>query len=62
VIRDGKLLYASDEERFREWLRRSYVRVLDEECLKETYYARLLRRIREAARRSAPTSDSSNPL
>jgi predicted nucleotidyltransferase len=63
VIRDGKLLYASDEERFREWLRRSYVRVLDEEeCFKETYYARLLRRIREAARRSAPTSDSSNPL
>jgi predicted nucleotidyltransferase len=63
VIRDGKLLYASDEERFREWLRRSYVRVLDEEeCLKETYYARLLRRIGEAARRSAPTSDSSTPL
>jgi predicted nucleotidyltransferase len=63
VIRDGKLLYASDEERFREWLRRSYVRVLDEEeCFKETYYARLLRRIREAARRSAPTCDSSNPL
>lgn len=63
VIRDGELLYASDEERFREWLRRSYVRVLDEEeCFKETYYARLLRRIREAARRSAPTCDSSNPL
>jgi predicted nucleotidyltransferase len=63
VIRDGKLLYASDEERFREWLRRSYIRVLDEEeCFKETYYARLLRRIREAARRSAPTCDSSNPL
>jgi predicted nucleotidyltransferase len=63
VIRDGELLYASDEERFREWLRRSYVRVLDEEeCFKETYYARLLRRIGEAARRSAPTSDSSNPL
>ncbi len=63
VIRDGKLLYASDEERFREWLRRSYIRVLDEEeCLKETYYARLLRRIREAARRSAPTCDSSNLL
>ena len=63
VIRDSELLYASDEERFREWLRRSYVRVLDEEeCLKETYYARLLRRIGEAARRSAPTSDSSNPL
>jgi predicted nucleotidyltransferase len=54
VIRDGKLLHASDEERFREWHRRSYIRVLDEEeCLKETYYARLLRRIREAARRSA---------
>jgi predicted nucleotidyltransferase/uncharacterized protein YutE (UPF0331/DUF86 family) len=54
VIRDGELLYASDEERFREWHRRSYVRILDEEeCLKETYYARLLRRIREAARRSA---------
>lgn len=63
VIRDGRLLYASDEERFREWLRRSYIRVLDEEeCLKETYYARLLRRIGEAARRSAPTSDSSTPL
>jgi len=63
VIRDGELLYASDEERFREWLRRSYVRVLDEEeCFKETYYARLLRRIREATRRSAPTCDSSNPL
>jgi hypothetical protein len=63
VIRDGELLYASDEERFREWLRRSYIRVLDEEeCFKETYYARLLRRIREAARRSAPTCDSSNPL
>ena len=63
VIRDGELLYASDEERFREWLRRSYVRVLDEEeCFKETYYARLLRRIGEAARRSAPTSDSSTPL
>jgi len=63
VIRDGKLLYASDEERFREWLRRSYIRVLDEEeCFKETYYARLLRRIREAAQRSAPTCDSSNPL
>jgi predicted nucleotidyltransferase len=63
VIRDGELLYASDEERFREWLRRSYVRVLDEEeCFKETYYARLLRRIREAAQRSAPTCDSSNPL
>jgi len=46
VIRDGELLYASDEERFREWLRRAYVRVLDEEeCFKETYYARLLRRI-----------------
>jgi hypothetical protein len=61
VIRDGKLLYASDEERFRKWLRRSYVRVLDdEECLKETYYARLLRRIREAARRSALTRAPSN--
>ncbi len=61
VIRDGKLLYASDEERFRKWLRRSYVRVLDEEeCLKETYYARLLRRIREAARRPAPTRAPSN--
>ena len=63
VIRDGELLYASDEERFREWLRRSYVRVLDEEeCFKETYYARLLRRIGEAAQRFAPTCDSSNPL
>ena len=61
VIRDGKLLYASDEERFREWLRRAYVRVLDEEeCLKETYYARLLRRIGEAARCSAPTRAPSN--
>ena len=62
VIRDGRLLYASDEERFREWLRRSYVRVLDEEeCFKETYYARLLRRIGEAARRSASTRAPSNP-
>jgi hypothetical protein len=35
---------------FRERVRRTYVRVLDEEeCLKETYYTRLRRKIGAAA-------------
>lgn len=49
VLRDGKPLYISDQERFRRWVRETYIRVLDEEeSLKETYYARLLKKIRES--------------
>lgn len=51
VIRDGKLLYTSSEERFRKWVRETYVKVLDEEeSLKESYYAKLRRKIEAAAR------------
>jgi len=46
VLRDGKVLYVRSEEQFRKWVRRTYVRVLEEEeCLKETYYTRLRRKI-----------------
>lgn len=55
VIRDGKLLYTSSEERFRKWVRETYVKVLDEEeCLKETYYAKLRRKIEAAAHPATP--------
>ena len=53
VIRDGKLLYTSSEEQFRKWVRETYVKVLDEEeSLKESYYAKLRRKIEAAARPS----------
>ncbi|WP_288005044.1 nucleotidyltransferase domain-containing protein [Thermofilum sp.] len=48
VIRDQVPLYVSDNERFKRWVSENYIRVLDEEeSLKETYYVRLEKKLRQ---------------
>jgi uncharacterized protein YutE (UPF0331/DUF86 family)/predicted nucleotidyltransferase len=48
VIRDYIPLYVSDARRLKKWVLVNYVRILDEEeCLKETYHARLQRILTE---------------
>jgi len=45
VIRDGKPVYAENTEFYRKWVRREYVRILDEEDLMDTYNSRFYRKI-----------------
>ena len=48
VIRDYVPIYVSDNERFKRWVSENYIRVLDEEeSLKETYYIRLKKKLRQ---------------
>ncbi len=47
VIRDGIPLYVDDHKFYREWVKREYIRILDEEDLMDIYYNRFYKRIRE---------------
>jgi predicted nucleotidyltransferase/uncharacterized protein YutE (UPF0331/DUF86 family) len=48
VIRDYVPIYVSEDERFKRWVSENYVRVLDEEeFLKETYYVRLEKKLKQ---------------
>ena len=48
VIRDYVPIYVSEDERFKRWVSANYIRVLDEEeSLKETYYVRLVKKLRQ---------------
>ncbi|NAZ24141.1 MAG: DUF86 domain-containing protein [Thermofilum sp.] len=48
VIRDYVPIYISDNERFKRWISENYIRVLDEEeSLKQTYYVRLEKKLRQ---------------
>uniref|UniRef100_A0A7C1CDZ5 DUF86 domain-containing protein n=1 Tax=Thermofilum adornatum TaxID=1365176 RepID=A0A7C1CDZ5_9CREN len=48
VIRDHVPIYVSEDERFKRWVSENYIRVLDEEeSLKQTYYVRLEKKLRQ---------------
>jgi hypothetical protein len=48
VIRDYVPIYVSDSERFKRWVSENYIRVFDEEeSLKQTYYVRLEKKLRQ---------------
>jgi len=48
VIRDHVPIYVSEDERFKRWVSENYIRVLDEEeSLKETYYVRFEKKLRQ---------------
>ena len=50
VIRDGKPIYVQDEEALRKWIRRNYVRVLDEEEGLSIIYKKYLKKLRQMLR------------
>jgi len=45
VIRDGKPVYVENLDSYKNWVRREYLRILDEEDLMDTYYSRFYRKI-----------------
>ena len=50
VIRDGKPVYVKNIDFYKKWVRREYLRILDEEDLMDIYYKRFYRKISRANR------------